>query len=271
MASVATAVRANGGFIRLGSQGSAVRIAQLELAKLGYKLAGTGYFGGATDAATTAFQKQYGLTQDGIIGPRTAEAIDKMVMALAAGDSTVRDLVKQASPFPIWTHYGMSYLGLKEGAGGSDNPEILEWAKEEGGSTAKVYVRDSIAWCALFANMTLTKCNLKGTETLWALDFDSDTKWPNKKLSGPAVGAFMPMKRTGGGHITQCVGRALVSGTWCLMGLGGNQSDSVSIAAFPKERPNSYRWPEGPSIPSQVGFDSLPVITSTGKISSKET
>jgi hypothetical protein len=45
--------------------------------------------------------------------------------------------------------------------------------------------------------MVLTKVGLQGTETLWALDWSN---W-GTRLPGPAVGAFAPMKRQGGGHI----------------------------------------------------------------------
>ena len=66
--------------------------------------------------------------------------------------------------------------------------------------------------------MVLTKVGIKGTETLWALDWD---KW-GQKLPGPAVGAFAPMKREGGGHIAIVVGRDTRGNLMCL---GGNQSD----------------------------------------------
>jgi uncharacterized protein (TIGR02594 family) len=271
MANVLNSIRANGA-IKLGSVGSTVRLAQLALITVGYKLTGTSFFGGATDVATRSFQKQYGLTVDGVIGERTALALDQAAANVRSDDPATKGKVLEANALPLWVHYGLTYLNLKEGSGASDNPVILEWAKEEGGNIAKDYAHDSVAWCALFANMVLTKCNLKGTETLWALDFNSDTKWPNTPLNGPAVGAFMPMKRTGGGHITICVGKAMIEGKLYLMGLGGNQGDAVSIAAFPVDRPESYRWPLGTALPTngEIGLSNLPIINSNGVISSKE-
>lgn len=58
--------------IGLGSRGDAVRIAQGELVKLGFDPGPVdGWFGAKTRAAVLAFQKSAGLSQDGIIGPKT--------------------------------------------------------------------------------------------------------------------------------------------------------------------------------------------------------
>ena len=130
---------------------------------------------------------------------------------------------------------------------------------EEGGAIAVAYKDDLIPWCALYANMVLTKVGIKGTETLWALDWNS---W-GQKLTGPAVGAFAPMKRDGGGHIAIVVGRDKDGRLLCL---GGNQNDNVTIAVVPVERPLSFRWPAAVALPLNIGFDSLPIIGSTGLV-----
>jgi uncharacterized protein (TIGR02594 family) len=120
--------------------------------------------------------------------------------------------------------------------------------------------------CALFANHCLTKVGLPGTETLWALDFAGN--WPAIKLIGPAVGAFAPMVRSGGGHIIQIVGKDARGN---IMGLGGNQSDSVSIVAFPMSRLNKgFWWPKSVPIPKKIGLGQLPIVSSSGKFSTKE-
>ena len=159
---------------------------------------------------------------------------------------------------------GLKWLNLREGRGGAENSEILNWARDEGGAIARDYKHDAIPWCALFANMVLTKVGIKGTETLWALDWD---KW-GQKLPGPAVGAFAPMKREGGGHIAIVVGRDTHGNLMCL---GGNQSDTVSIIPFPADRPRSFRWPVGVPAPLKAGFESLPLMRSDGRVSTKET
>ena len=247
--------------LKLGMQGDLVKEAQLELAKRGYNLKGTGYFGTATDTAVEAFQKRYNLKVDGEVGPLTALAIDKAPLENALPTTTHLEISR-----PLWLEAGINLIGTKEFSGSKDNPIIIDWAKEEGGDIASEYTHDSIPWCALFANHILTKVGLKGTETLWALDFAG--KWPSIKLAGPAVGAFAPMKRNGGGHIMIVVGRDQLGN---IMGLGGNQSDAVTIAPFNVSRLNQgFYWPKGPSLPPYVGLKSLPIVKSNGKVSTNE-
>lgn len=253
----------------LGDEGSAVTALQLALAKLGYQLRGTGHFGGATEAAIMDFQERCGLEVDGEVGPETARAIDEAAAGPprapepALGQQRPQPPPPGIDPWPLWVIEGLKWLNLREGQGASDNSAILDWAKGEGGAIERSYRHDSIPWCALFANMVLTKVGIEGTETLWALDWD---KW-GQKLPGPAVGAFAPMKRDGGGHIAIVVGRDTRGHLMCL---GGNQSDTVSILPFPADRPRSFRWPVGVTAPSKAGFDSLPLMTSDGRVSAKE-
>lgn len=248
--------------LKIGMSGEVVKLAQSELALRGYNLKGTGYFGTATDTAVSAFQKRYNVNPvDGEIGPITAKAIDDAPL----GDK-LPSVVHTEISRPLWVEAGIKLLGTHEGLGSKDNPTIIDWAKDEGGDIAKEYPHDSIPWCALFANHILTKVGLKGTETLWALDFAG--KWPCVRLAGPAVGAFAPMKRDGGGHITIIVGKDQHGN---VMGLGGNQSDAVTIAPFNVNRLNQgFYWPKGVTLPTTLGFNSLPLINSSGKISTNE-
>ena len=265
-----------GRLLRQGDEGEKVRALQLALAKLGYNLRGTGYFGGATDTAITDFQRINGLEVDGVVGPETANALDRLLANHAAsgnrsnGSSSNgerpganRPPAHDDSTRPLWLLEGLKWINTEEEEGASDNPEILDWARAEGGAIAKDYQHDSIPWCALFANMILTKVGLKGTETLWALDW---AKW-GVRLDGPAVGAFAPMKRDGGGHIAVVVGRDQHGNLMCL---GGNQSDAVNIKPFPVERPLSFRWPQSASPPASVGLPVLPLVRSDGRVSAKE-
>lgn len=66
--------------IRNGCSGEDVTYAQEKLQKLGYDIGSTGAdgkFGKKTEAAVKAFQKDNGLTADGVIGPMTWEALEK--------------------------------------------------------------------------------------------------------------------------------------------------------------------------------------------------
>lgn len=249
--------------LKMGMQGDLVKLAQLELASRGYNLKGTGYFGPATDVAVSTFQTRAKITSDGELGPTTAKAID--ATPLATNTSKFDDMFKEISR-PLWLEAGIRLIGTKEGVGSKDNKVIIDWAKEEGGGIASSYTHDSIPWCALFANHILTKVGLKGTETLWALDFAG--KWPSTQLAGPAVGSFAPMLRNGGGHITIVVGKDQHGN---IMGLGGNQSDAVTIAPFATSRLNKgFWWPKDISPPWQTGLKTLPIVKSNGQLSSNE-
>jgi uncharacterized protein (TIGR02594 family) len=253
-----------GRVLSLGDSGPPVRAVQLALAKLGYDLKGTGYFGGATDTAVTDFQRRHALEIDGEVGRETAAAIDRAVARPKSRPAS--DRIKVVAPGgerPLWLIEGLKWRNTEEAAGPLDNPQILDWARQEGGTIAKVYRNDSIPWCSLYANMVLTKVGLRGTETLWALDW---AKW-GIELPGMAVGAFAPMKRDGGGHIAIVVGRDQHGNLMCL---GGNQSDCVNIRPFPAERPLSFRWPEEVSPPPRIGFERLPLVRSDGELSRNE-
>jgi uncharacterized protein (TIGR02594 family) len=257
-----TKIVPNATIFRIGSTGSAVKRIQQALAQLGYPLHGTGYFGTATDTAVQAFQKRSGLTVDGKVGNGTAAALDRALASNLAG--VPAEVVKEIQR-PLWFEAGLQLLNTKEEPGKQDNEQIIDWAHDEGGDIAKEYTHDSIPWCGLFANHCLTKAGLKGTETLWALDFAG--KWPSVRLAGVAVGAFAPMLRNGGGHIIMIAGKDQHGN---IMGLGGNQGDKVSIVPFPVSRLNKgFWWPAGEPLP-KTGFSSLPVVTSSGRVSSNE-
>ena len=57
--------------VRLGDSGPGVKQIQTALIAHGFRVATDGSFGPQTAAAVKAFQKQAGITQDGIVGPVT--------------------------------------------------------------------------------------------------------------------------------------------------------------------------------------------------------
>jgi uncharacterized protein (TIGR02594 family) len=238
---------------------AAVTALQKALRAMGFKLEADGYFGGETETIISALQRDHGLTVDGVVGRSTAEIID------GAESPAVPAPVEPAakSGRPSWLLAALGWLGTKEQPGSVDNPIILKWAKDQGGAVGKNYTHDSIPWCALFTNAVLQQVGLKGTGTLWALDF---AKW-GQKLSGPAIGAFAAMKREGGGHIAIVVGRDQHGNLMCC---GGNQSDAVTIAPFDPKRVVAWRWPAGEALPGDVGVRKLPVVKSDGKLSTNE-
>jgi uncharacterized protein (TIGR02594 family) len=249
---------------RIGDSGPVVQAIQLGLRDAGYALKGTAYFGPATDTAVSTFQKRAGLKADGVFGPASALALDALLEGLALGAKPNTPPAEIGRP--LWLEAGIKLIGTKEAQGGGDSKTIIDWAKEEGGAIARDYTHDEIPWCALFANHILTHVGLKGTETLWALDFAG--KWPSVLIKQPCVGAFAPMLRNGGGHII-CIAGKDQHGN--IMGLGGNQRDEVSIVPFPMSRLNKgFWWPDSVPVPALIGMEYLPIVRSDGRVSSKE-
>jgi peptidoglycan hydrolase-like protein with peptidoglycan-binding domain len=65
--------------IKRGSTGNPVRRAQRRLTLGGYSTGGVdGIFGATTESAVKRFQKDQGLSQDGIVGPSTWDKIDAL-------------------------------------------------------------------------------------------------------------------------------------------------------------------------------------------------
>lgn len=73
---IETADVAQAAVLKQGSRGDSVKTVQQKLIRWGYlKGSADGIFGAKTKAAVIAFQKKNGLTADGIIGTRTAQAL----------------------------------------------------------------------------------------------------------------------------------------------------------------------------------------------------
>lgn len=85
------------GVLRQGESGEAVLAAQQRLADLGYWLgAPDGSFGPLTTQAVMALQKAAGISRDGVLGPRTQQALADGVRAQARGSDGVEiDLDRQ--------------------------------------------------------------------------------------------------------------------------------------------------------------------------------
>lgn len=69
---------ADDSILKVGSQGEEVTILQRKLRGLGYHLVVDGDFGPGTRNAAVHFQREHGLKPDGIVGPKTAAAIDAL-------------------------------------------------------------------------------------------------------------------------------------------------------------------------------------------------
>ena len=107
------------GSLKLGSTGDDVRQVQRKLKDLGFlKGSVDGDFGEATEAAVKAFQRQYGLTVDGKVGPNT---LAKLATARATAKPTATN-----TPRPTATPSYTDNTYLKSGDSGSKVRQMQE-------------------------------------------------------------------------------------------------------------------------------------------------
>lgn len=176
-----------------------------------------GVLGRRTIAAVAAFQNavKLGVSFPGTIGPKTIAAL---------GISTAEPIA------PAWILEARRYLGLHE--------------RKDAGRLDKALRLDAseIAWCGAFVGMVVAATLPREVLPVNPLGARNWLKF-GAELKEPQVGAVAVFWRgtKGGwpGHVGFVVGHDKTH----LHILGGNQSDSVSVARIAKDRLLGYRWP----------------------------
>lgn len=114
--------------------------------------------------------------------------------------------------------------GTFEVAGPVDNAVLLGWAKETW--LARIYTTDRIPWCGLFMAIVAKRAaKLVMEGPLWARNrakFGTPTDWAQ-------LGDILVFRRRQG---SDHVGRYVGEDYGAFHGLGGNQSDGVTITCF---------------------------------------
>lgn len=235
--------------LRRGQKGDAVFALQVALQAHGHQLVADGDFGGITEAAVKRFQAAHWLDVDGVVGSATARALDGVKAA-----PSEPPLPSSLAVAP-WLSVMRAITGTQEIPGARSNPLILQWRDEiiakypdmKGGLAW--YTNDDTPWCGLGNAYSLAHADFRpAQEPLWALN--NGDAWVREgrgvRLSGPALGAIVTLKRDGGGHVTQYEGED--ADYW--FGRGCNQSNSVNVSRFPKARKvEGYFWPAGHPLP----------------------
>lgn len=139
-------------------------------------------------------------------------------------------------PIPKWLEAALSelQLGVVEVPGPASNPRIDEYLRGVGQPS-----NDEIPWCAAFVAYCLEQSGVLGTGKPSARSY---LTWgqPTEPRVG-AVGVLWRGSREGWqGH----VGFILDVGDASVYLLGGNQSNRVSVSAFPRDRLLGARWPD---------------------------
>lgn len=143
---------------------------------------------------------------------------------------------------PRWLRLARKELGLKEVPGPRHEARIVRMFAEAG----HAWVRDDeTAWCAAFANAMLVRAGLPGTGRLDARSFRGYGVGLDRVVPG-CIAVFSRGDPEGWqGHVFF----ALREVGDQIEGLGGNQSDAVTIARQPKSRLLALRWPVGLPLP----------------------
>ena len=136
---------------------------------------------------------------------------------------------------PIWLQEAQRHLGTREWPGKRHNPRVLGYFARAGFAGIS---DDETPWCAAFVNAVLADAGLPTSGKLTARSF---LNW-GTPLDTPRRGAVAVFRRgrsTWQGH----VGFVLHADATHITLLGGNQSDAVSKARYPRAKLLALRWP----------------------------
>ncbi len=165
---------------------------------------------------------------------------------------------------PTWMRAARKYVGQREIKGLKHNSTILQWWQR-----IKLNIfDDETAWCAAFVGGVLEEVGIRSTRSASARSY---VRW-GTKLNAPCVGAIVSFWRGSPngwqGHVGFVAGRDKKGN---LVVLGGNQGDSVSFNSFDVARVLAYSWPiDATSPPTGGGFNTLPILTTDGRLSTNE-
>lgn len=148
------------------------------------------------------------------------------------------------------------YLGLKEIPGPKHNNVILGWLTELGAW----WKDDETPWCGVFVAECFRQCGSNLPKYWYRAKGWLD--W-GIALKEPIDGCVVILEREGGGHVFIFMGYDKKGN---IVGIGGNQGNQVSIAAFDKTRVIGYRWPAKFPLHKQVTKG----IDLNGKVSQNE-
>lgn len=212
---------------------------QAALAALGYRVGPIdGVWGRQTQAAIRQYQADHGLQVDGVVGPQTVASLFPAQHGSLAGLD---------DPSLVWFKEARRLIGTREKPGAGSNPDIIDWAGDRG----ITYGSDDIPWCGLFVahciGATLPNESLPGNPL-------RARAWERFGFKvSPTPGAVMVFWRksqqSGLGHVGFYAGE---DGSAYRI-LGGNQSDSVSLAWIAKDRLVDARWPASIPAPTNGG------------------
>lgn len=149
---------------------------------------------------------------------------------------------------PPWLTIARSQIDVAEIEGPKSNSKIVRYAKEAAGVDAP----DSDAWCASFVGSMLFRDGLAetvGTGKRNARSYSTDNVHFDK-LDAARLGCIVVFWRGSPGGWQGHVAFFIKEDATHIWTLGGNQSNRVSIARYPKKQLIGYYWPKGRDLPA---------------------
>ena len=170
-------------------------------------------------------------------------------------------------PLPKLVAAALQFLGIKEVPGKGSNQVIINMANELG--LQGIYTDDDMSWCAVFINYL---CKITGKPIV---DTKGDkynlmrakwlSNWGNKvAIKDMQLGDIGILNRDGGGHVFIIIAKTPKGN---VIGLGGNQSNSVTFSEFDINRMIDVRrfYATTPPISAKQY-----IVASDGKLSTNE-
>jgi uncharacterized protein (TIGR02594 family) len=173
---------------------------------------------------------------------------------------------------PPWLNVMRSLTGTKEVAGAGANPVITGMTTEIGRRfpemktycNQKAWDSDETPWCGVAIGYCMAMSEIRppfksGADTDcfgWARSWADDPNYT--VLKTPRLGCVVVLSRSGGGHVTLYES---TSGS-NYMCRGGNQSNAVTLAPFPKSNVVALVWPNAEPVPAPIEPPSgaLPIL-----------
>lgn len=143
-------------------------------------------------------------------------------------------LKKEGQPVPPWIPVAARELGISEIAGSRANKRILEYH----GHTTLGAESDEISWCSSFVNFVTDQCLIDGTNSAAARSW---LQWG--RSVGTRPGAIVVFWRVAPSSWQGHVAFGLKWSDSRVLVLGGNQSNKVCVAEYPRSQVLDYRWP----------------------------
>jgi uncharacterized protein (TIGR02594 family) len=154
-------------------------------------------------------------------------------------------------PLPRMIVEARKLVGIQEAPGvDRNNPVILGWAREVGGTMPSIFPRDSVPWCGLFMAVVAKRAGKTAPpDAYWALNWSNFGTPAGQPVLGDVL-TFIRRTRDGktAGHVALYIGEDDTD----YHVLGGNQGDQVCFDRIDKARLRAERRTPYSNMPASA-------------------